>query len=125
MNTQLLVLLKMVVDVDELMHRVDGNWQLVERLIGRFCSQFEQMTTDIRTSIEEENLKRALELVHKTKGVAANLSCTRLYASSLHLENVLRQKDTLAIPQAMVAFETNLQEVLVLFRQISARHQED
>ena len=69
-----------------------GNRELYERLVRDFALNYEVTAAEIKYAIEANYLQEAHKQIHNLKGLAGNLSATRLQASAAALESVV--KDT-------------------------------
>lgn len=76
------------VNTEEGIRRLNGDEKLYERLLVRFCggSYYDRLCRNVN----ENKVKEAFEDAHGMKGVAGNLSCTRLYEALIPLVEELR-----------------------------------
>lgn len=82
-----------LIDEDEVVKRLLGNESLLKRLLKNFYDNYKDIVVEIDELLEEEKYKDTADLVHKIKGVAANLSMKKLYNDSVELEKVLREEN--------------------------------
>lgn len=79
-----------VIDLEALTERLGGNWVVIEHLIYKFQSIFKDADKGIELEIRKGDLIEAQKMVHKLKGVAANLSFIALYRGCVELEQTLK-----------------------------------
>ncbi len=99
------------IDVDAALDRLLGNRRLLEKLVGQLRRDFSDSADQIATALTEGDLAEAVRLAHTVKGVAGNLSATRLQAAAERLEAGLRDDDKARIEADLDRFRTALDEV--------------
>ena len=77
-------------DYQEVLSRLYSD-ALVQRFVGKFLS--DQSFPLLDRSMKERDYEEAFRAAHTLKGVAQNLSFTRLYRSSHELTEALREQD--------------------------------
>ena len=82
-------LFKAGVNTEQGIQRLDGDKELYESLLTRFCSS--SYYSQLCRALHEEKAKEAFENAHSMKGVAGNLSCVRLYEALIPLVEELRK----------------------------------
>ena len=78
------------VNREELLERLCGSEQLVNKFIGVFKETFKEVAMDIEKEIEAHQFKEARTLVHKLKGSSGNLNLAQIYEKSCLLEEALK-----------------------------------
>ena len=78
------------VNTEEGIQRLNGDKDLYESLLRRFCSS--SYYEVLCKAVDEKKAKEAFESAHGMKGVAGNLGCTRLYKALLPLVEELRRE---------------------------------
>ncbi len=78
------------VDTEAGLRRLRGNERLFIRLLKDFANNYGETVDDIRDALACEEKKNALSLVHTLKGVAGNLSATKLQRAAQELEIALK-----------------------------------
>lgn len=79
-----------VLDWKEGMSRVLNKRELYVRLLGKFMNAEKDSAAKIEQALRDGDLDAARQLVHSTKGVAANLGARALAAVALDLETALK-----------------------------------
>jgi HPt (histidine-containing phosphotransfer) domain-containing protein len=97
-------------DVDAGLRRLQGNRQLYERLLRDFGLNYSTTAAEIKRSIEAGDLRGAHKLIHDLKGLAGNLSATRLQSSAVALESVV--KNTQATHAERLASFADLEQAM-------------
>ena len=80
-------------DVDAGLARLQGNHQLYKRLLRDFGNNYAKTAAEIKLRIEANDLKGAHKLIHDLKGLAGNLSATRLQVAAVALEATVKDID--------------------------------
>ena len=104
--------IKQYVDTEKALGRIRGNAKLFKTLLTHFLatrSQFEQLQKEIAANDREA----ASKSVHALKGVAANLSMTKLYDVSAPFEALLKTDAdaTEILASFNVAYEKTIESV--------------
>ncbi|MHB2017349.1 MAG: PAS domain S-box protein [Candidatus Xenobia bacterium] len=82
-----------VLDLDELMERLDHNTDLGRQLVGMFLDTAPKQLEAIRQAVQERRVSDAQRPAHSMKGAAADLSARRLVRVLQEMENVARAGD--------------------------------
>ncbi|MBF0285631.1 MAG: PAS domain S-box protein [Magnetococcales bacterium] len=81
--------------LEEAMERLDGNQELLERLLVKFTEFFapvpDRMEALLTNVLTEERQQEAGALAHQIKGAAGNVGAMRLHEAARDLEGQLRQ----------------------------------
>jgi CheY-like chemotaxis protein len=83
------------IDLRLAMRRLGGNQHLFLQLLDTFIRNAPAELASIHQAIAAERWEDAERLVHTLKGVAGNLSATRLHQAMMTLEQRLKEKDNL------------------------------
>ena len=76
------------VNIDDALKRVGGNFELYKKLLERFVDG--SHVTALEGFLADGNITDASRLVHTLKGVAANLSLTKLAESAAQMEGTIK-----------------------------------
>ena len=101
--------IKEYVDTEKALGRIRGNSKLFKTLLTHFLatrSQFDQLKQEIAANDREA----AAKSVHALKGIAANLSMTRLYEQCPPFEALLKTDDD--VGGMFLAYETAYEKTL-------------
>ena len=101
--------IKQYVDAEKALGRIRGNAKLFKTLLTHFLAtrnQFEQLQKEIAANDRDA----ASKSVHALKGVAANLSMTKLYDVSAPFETLL--KTDADITESLEAFNSAYEKTL-------------
>lgn len=81
-------LVKAGVDVNQAIRRLDNDKEFYETLLKRFCedAHYDQL----KNALEQGDVQLAFQNGHAMKGMAGNLSLTRLHAATAVLVDQLR-----------------------------------
>ena len=91
------------VDVREGLTRAAGNRRLYRDLLMRFANDHRDVPAQIAAALERGDPKQAEHIAHTVKGVAGNMSITKIYSSAGKLEKAIFQRDP-AVPELLKTF---------------------
>jgi PAS domain S-box-containing protein len=86
------------VDVGAALVRLNGQHDLLVRLLRVFAQEHGKTTSDIAGAIAREDFDGALRVVHNLKGVAGTLSATAVFEAARALESGLREGPHALLP---------------------------
>ena len=86
------------VDVNAALVRLNGQHDLLVRLLRVFAQEHGTTTAEIAAAIGKEDYEGALRIVHNLKGVAGTLSATAVFEAARALETGLRQGQRASLP---------------------------
>jgi two-component system sensor histidine kinase/response regulator len=92
------------VDLPEALRRFGGSWPTVQTFLKRFLSLHEGIEQQAEDYYMRSDFVALLELAHKIKGAAANISAVDVRDSALFLEVASREAD-------IASMETGLQKI--------------
>jgi signal transduction histidine kinase/DNA-binding response OmpR family regulator/HPt (histidine-containing phosphotransfer) domain-containing protein/HAMP domain-containing protein len=97
-------------DVENGVHRLGGNRQMYLRLLAGFGKNYHGRAEQIRSAVTRQDWEAAHRLVHDLKGVAGNLSASKLFAAARELDAGIKARDehAEAIPALLSAVEEQL-----------------
>lgn len=82
-----------IVDMDEVLERVDGDRELFFELIDIFEEDYQEKMKEVDECIKKENFDRIKEIAHSLKGSSGNISAKKIYFSFKELEQLAAGKD--------------------------------
>jgi two-component system, sensor histidine kinase and response regulator len=91
------------VDAREGLKRAAGNRRLYRDLLIRFAKDYLDVGAQIAAALESGDLKQAERIAHTVKGVAGNMSISKIYSSADKMEKAIRKRDP-AVPKLLRAF---------------------
>jgi len=91
------------VDIDEGLHRINGNEKLYTRLLGTFVKSMD--ANYIAPDFDESDCTLAIEKTHAIKGTSGNLSITPIYEAYSQIVALLRRGE---VRQAKAALKKAL-----------------
>jgi HPt (histidine-containing phosphotransfer) domain-containing protein len=72
---------------------LQGNNKLYRKLLLSFATDYNAVTNEIRQALDAEDFDQAHSLVHNLKGLAGNLSATKLQAAAVNLEKLVKEAE--------------------------------
>ena len=79
-----------VLDMDSVLERVNGDRELLYKLLQDFISISEQYTVDMETKTQQQDWEAVSQISHTLKGASANLSCNRIWKLAANLEQMAK-----------------------------------
>jgi HPt (histidine-containing phosphotransfer) domain-containing protein len=89
-------------DYDELLDRCQGNLAFVERILGKFESQFSDEIVKLEQSHKDNDAEEVSQLAHRLKGAAATISASNLADISARIETLADSHQLHEIPEYLV-----------------------
>jgi PAS domain S-box-containing protein len=86
------------VDVNAALERLNGQHDLLVRLLRVFAQEHGHTTADIEAAVARGDFDGALRIVHNLKGVAGTLSATAVFEAARALESGLREGQRVSLP---------------------------
>jgi HPt (histidine-containing phosphotransfer) domain-containing protein len=101
-----------VVNLTELLVRVDNDHDLLGELIGIFKEEFPHLLRSLRQSVACGDMKNVEATSHALKGMLSGLSVTRAAAMAAGLEQMAREGKTSGQTEALALFESEVADLL-------------
>ena len=99
-------------DLPQAMRRMGGNAKLMRKLIGRFAETQSDAMERVRAAITLGDMDTATREAHTVKGLAGNIGATQLLARAGVVESALRHGPADDLPDALLAMEQALAQVI-------------
>ena len=93
------------VNLQELLARVENDWDLLRELGGIFREDFPAYEKELRDAVLKKDLPRAAEAAHALKGMLANLSAAGAAATASELEQIAKNGREAELSGALARFE--------------------
>ncbi len=87
-----------IFDYNAINQRVSGNHELVVKVCQHSLVSMAETVVDLHASLKNKNFDKAQKMAHSLKGASATIGCMRLNASCIILENNLKQKKYIDLP---------------------------
>ncbi len=107
------------VDVREGLARAAGNSRLYRDLLIRFANDYVDVGAQMAAAFESGDPKQAEHIVHTVKGVAGNMSISKIYSSADKMERAIRKRDP-AVPKLLTAFTSLVKHQVQVIQQALA-----
>jgi PAS domain S-box-containing protein len=111
------------VDVPDALKRLFGNRTLLLKLLRDFTRENKGIITRIQKTIDSGDTEAARVLVHTIKGVAGNLSISKVFTAAQALETAVRQNNREDIERNMDQLALSLQPVFDAVDSLSSTEQ--
>ena len=73
------------------LNRLRGNRRLYRKLLVDFATRYRDVGNDIHKALRDGQIEQVHGLVHNLKGLAGNISATRLQAAATHLDTAVKK----------------------------------
>jgi two-component system, sensor histidine kinase and response regulator len=107
------------IDLKATLPRFGGVFANFAQVFGRFEQSQGRTLDEVRVLLLDGDRAGAQQLVHRLRGVAANLGATEVAAQALDFEQALRSADDAALALRLSRLDTAFQEVLEASREIA------
>jgi len=104
--------LQLVVNLPELLTRVDNDRELLRELVAIFMVEFPRLLNTLRENIARRDLKQVESTSHALKGMLAGLSAKRAAATAARLERMGRNGDLSCLTDMASVLEREVEELL-------------
>ena len=104
-----------ILDREALLHRIGGDWELLNEIVDLFLDEAPRLVADVRTALARNDTSTALRSAHRLNGAAGAMSALRIAALAAQLESRGRQDqwgEASALCQALDGEITRLRSVL-------------
>jgi len=108
------------IDLKATLPRFGGSFAGFAAVFKRFESSQGGVVAEVRALLADGDRVRAGQLIHRLRGVAANLGATEVASQALDLEQALRGEDEAALALRLARLETALATVLQAARELPA-----
>ena len=99
-------------EIDKALRYLDGNANLLRKLIARFGETQADTVMHIRAAIESGDTETAARAAHTFKGVAGNIGATEISACAAMVEGMLKQGNAAGLADALGEMEQKLNLLL-------------
>jgi HPt (histidine-containing phosphotransfer) domain-containing protein len=97
-----------LLDRQALLMQVDGDTELLRRMVSIFLADAPDRLCAIRAALESNNAETLGRLAHRLKGAVSNFSSEPVTRAALHLETIAQQRD---LSNAFAAYQ-NLESMI-------------
>jgi PAS domain S-box-containing protein len=108
------------IDLKAALTRFGGSFAGFAAMFRRFASSQGGVAAEVRSLLAQGDRTRAGQLVHRLRGVAANLGATDVASHALALEGALRDEDEAALALRLARLEDAMATVLESARELPA-----
>jgi two-component system, sensor histidine kinase and response regulator len=104
---------ELVLDLTELLSRLDNDRDLLWELIEIFKGEFPRLLDQLKSNIVHGEIKSAESVCHGLKGMFSSLSAIRATAMAAHLEELSREGDFLGLSESVAYLEEEAKRLLL------------
>jgi HPt (histidine-containing phosphotransfer) domain-containing protein len=101
-----------VVNMGELLARVENDHELLCELIGIFKEDFPHLFQSLQQSVAHGDMKKVQATSHALKGMLSNLSVTQAAATASRLEQMGLEGKTSGLTDALTLLESEVAQLL-------------
>jgi len=96
---------KKIIDLEEVMERVQDDKELLLELFEIFSEDYELKIRKLKPAIAEKNFEAVQDLIHSIKGAAGNISAKSLHAACVNIEQLASTRNIDAVEMAVSALD--------------------
>lgn len=104
---------KAIMDLAELLERVENDRELVRNLLLIFKEEFPVHLQALRDAVDSNDGKKVATEAHTLKGMLSNLAASSVAAAAARLEQLGRNQEVSQFQAAYASFENLSKELLV------------
>jgi HPt (histidine-containing phosphotransfer) domain-containing protein len=97
-----------LVNMPDLLDRVDNDRELLQELFQLLRAEFPRLQIELQEAISSKNMQQTARSAHTLKGMFANLSIERAAATVETLENMASQGDQPGTENALIVFNNEV-----------------
>lgn len=102
---------KKIVNLDDLLIRVENDQVLLCELVDIFKEEFPPLLASLQESVARRDVRTAEDASHALKGILSGLSVTRAAELASRLEEMARAGETLELPDALSLLELEVADL--------------
>src|SRR3990167_7322245 len=91
-----------VLDLEEVLERVQDDKELLLELFAIFQEDYEQKHGQIGQAVSRKDFDQLKNIAHSLKGASSNISAKRIYAIFAEIERMAVQRDVKKIEEILV-----------------------
>jgi HPt (histidine-containing phosphotransfer) domain-containing protein len=100
------------VDVMALLGRCLGNFELIVRVLARFRKTGDTDIEQLGSAIDRSDFVAVVEIAHRFKGAAGNISATGLHRIAAMLEQLGREQNAVELPGLLAQLKVEWEKFL-------------
>jgi HPt (histidine-containing phosphotransfer) domain-containing protein len=100
------------IDLQAALKRLMGNRRLFDKLLRDFVRNYAGVSGQIREAIAHGDIAQAQHIAHTLKGIAGNISATRVFTFAQDLEAAIRQGDRSRISTGLDSLDEALKPII-------------
>ena len=101
-----------MVNLPELMERIDHDRELLREVFELFCDEFPLLHSDLRAAVQSGSLPCIQSKAHALKGMFANLAVTHAAAVAAEIEQMARIGDPNGLTAALARLDDEVSSLL-------------
>ena len=101
-----------MLNLPELLSRIDNDRELLCELLSIFKEEFPVYVKSLESAVHSKNVAEIANVSHTLKGMLSNLAVARASASAARLEQLARAGETASLHDAFAAFQRDVNGLL-------------
>jgi len=101
-----------VLNLSELLERVDNDSELLREVIGICKAEIPRHISLLREAVAQADMKNIEKSGHTLRGMLSSLAATRAAAAAGRLEQLVRSGDTTTLRSAVAIFESEVAKLM-------------
>ncbi len=113
-----------VVDLNEVMERVQDDKELLLELFEIFANDYAQKTQILKSAVKDKNFEVIKDVIHSIKGAAGNISAKMVHGLCANIEQLCLKQDIVAVQAAIPVLDGYFKDLQVRVEQIKKEFEE-
>jgi len=111
-----------VINREQLLERVDGDFELLEELFTVFVEEFPTQLKEVEEAILTNDAEKLRKSAHRLKGALGNLAAEEAYGTAIAMETFAINRDMTAAQNLYVEFGKQIMMVMDVLRSIAGNN---
>ncbi|MHB1793555.1 MAG: Hpt domain-containing protein [Acidobacteriaceae bacterium] len=100
--------LQAIVNLPELLARVDYDWELLQEIVDLFMAELPRLHEQLSAAVSQADLSQVEKLAHTLKGMLLNLSIEGGAEAVAAMEQQAKAEDVIAVREEFKVFESTI-----------------
>lgn len=97
-----------IVNLPELLARVDYDWELLQEIVDLFKDEFPRLHEQLRAAVLQGDLSQVEKLAHTLKGMLLTLSIEHCADTVAAMEQQAKAEDVIGVREGFKVFESTI-----------------
>ncbi|MGR8949099.1 MAG: Hpt domain-containing protein [Gammaproteobacteria bacterium] len=111
-----------ILDKDELLDEIDGDWEFLEESVEMLKEDHAELIAAIRTGVRNNDVEAVWQGAHTVKSMVGNFAAKLAYETALAIETKGRNNEIDGIATSVNALESEVQRLISALEALIAEH---